>query len=208
MLEEFFILGEDGLISINKPSLYLIPAFNDILKSDKGKYLNGKKVEGDSDGRKKILSRRRLTFVYFYCCYKTDIYDKPDVDRRRKALNLSGLSSDDICSNTNKAIEEYNYLQDSIFIRAYRAACNNVESLISYLDGVDLTAEDEVGRLKYNPKTVLELSSSIGKTITDLKELKAKVYKNTDDLLKSKIRAGISLGTFEDPESMNKYINN
>jgi hypothetical protein len=208
MIDNWFRL-EEGLIKIDEPLLNIIPEFAEIIKKDKGKYLNGKKVKGDSDGRFKLLARRKLTFIYFYCSYKSDFFDLPDELKYKKALKIAQLEDNELDVDTlevSNAIEAYEGFIFNTSIRVYKGACATANNLADFLTTVDFEQRDEMGRPLHNPKQIMDIVNNIGDVIKNLKDLKIKVYKDTDDLIKKKVRAGIELGEFEKSGSFSRLL--
>lgn len=62
---KLFVMGEDGVVVLNKEAATLYPNIRKIITRDRGG-----KVTGDPDGRFKFYAFREFTYVYFACDFE------------------------------------------------------------------------------------------------------------------------------------------
>lgn len=81
---DILLIGNDGLLEINKKEIRTLKEFNAILTRDKGS-------EGDFDGRKKFFAFKELMYIYLYSHPSSVYRDKPDEARHSYSVEHADL---------------------------------------------------------------------------------------------------------------------
>src|SRR5687767_1513164 len=104
-MKRLFVLNNENDLDLNKEWLHLIPEFAAILH-------RVWKVEGDADGRKKVMQRRVFGYIYFMYDFSSPIYTWKEDRRKEEALARVSLKPADVEeSKVKDAIDTYKYLQ-------------------------------------------------------------------------------------------------
>lgn len=170
-MELFEINENDYTVKLNRPWIYLIPEFSDIMKRDKGS-------TGDKGGHRKLWARRRFAYIYFYVDFKSPIYSWEDGPRQEEALRYTGLDKDDIKQPYMvAAIEVYKDLQlkAARSLRTLEAVNKGLSQLNSYFENIDFEKTDKQGKLLYSPTDYVKNISTLNKAYDELNAFEKRV---------------------------------
>ena len=141
-----------------------------------------KKMEGDSDGRKKLLNRKELSFVYLYgyfgSTYKN--YAQAEaIENIKVDIQMPDNWQPD--EEVKQAVRLYNRLQKTSSWKSYKAVEDMEKSIRSY---ISIKNKDlEVGKM--DPKTAkdfLSLSKELSELTAAKEALKVKLEKEHDNI--------------------------
>jgi hypothetical protein len=133
---------------------------------------------GDKVGRERKRGHSEARFLFFYCDYKSEYAKFPDTSRKQEALSAAGLPPDYVLSaKLEDAVTRYNSLKTSRNLRLLTSANKAIDKLQLYFEGVDFTATNTDGSLKYNPKDVIANIANLGKVLEGLNKLEEAVAK-------------------------------
>lgn len=143
----FEINRDDGTVDLNKAWIMLVPEFAALFKRDKGS-------EGDYRGDKKLQTRKEITFIYFYTDFTSPITDWEEEERYKEALRYSNLETVD--DKVMTANDTYAKLQVKAArsLKSYRVMLKSLDAMDSYLENLDMTKTDKMGKLLNDPGTV------------------------------------------------------
>lgn len=160
-------------VELDKEWIRLIPAFDAILKADKGS-------KGDSDGRKKLLARKQLAYLYFMIDFRSPIFSYDEAKKKVEALRYVGLEPIDVESALiQEGLEEYKEIQkgQARSLRSLENAYTGLNALDDYLANVDFTKTDKQGKLLHSPKEYMGNLSTLNKAYDELDKFEKRVYK-------------------------------
>jgi hypothetical protein len=198
---QLFEVGEDFQVTLNKEWIGLFPQFAKLL-------VRSKKCKGDSDGRKKLHARREFTYIYFMLDPRSPLFEWPEDDKHKNALQYAELTNDDIKDGAvQEAFAVYSALADkaSRAMRTYRSGLKSMDSLDKYLEKLDFTATDKKGELLHDPHKFTTLIGSLSKAYIALDEFKAKVYADITNTVNA--RGKVPLGYDEQRGNNNQEWN-
>lgn len=179
--------GKD--ITIN-PMVFSIPEFEKIWNRDKNK--------------DKVKARKELVFVYAMASNNEDNIWRDYIDlKKREEIVIGDLFKnekwypDEIVMNAiTKFRERYPKSAAEILLDSSKLAMLKIKD---YLDNLNLNEVDEAGRLKHNPKIVLDVAKQAVSTYMQISEVIEKIEANKK-LDTSKIKGNSEKGYFEDME--------
>ena len=179
--------GKD--ININ-PIVLSIPEFEKIWNRDKNK--------------EKVKARKELIFVYAMSSNNKDNIWRDFIDlKEREEIVIKDLFGkekwypDKIVINAiNKFKERYPKTAEEILLESSKLAMLKIKD---YLDNLDLTETDDTGRLKHNPKIILEVAKQAVVTYLQISDVIEKIESNKK-LNNNKIKGNSEKGYFEDME--------
>lgn len=176
-----------------------ISVFKKIIERDRGQW----KMQGDSDGRKKILAMLELSFIYFFADPRsqyTETYAGEDDLRTEKVKRILGLPEDwKPDALVKEAIEFYvSELKEDFDIGFLEDALLAAKKTREYFRNVDYDATIQVGKsvvLKYKIKEVTSSLKEVPSVIENLKIAREKAFKS--EKLNTKVRGGGAVGRYE-----------
>lgn len=142
-----FEIDETHNVRPNKQWIGLIPEFALLLRRDKGSV-------GDSDGRKKLKSRKELAYIYFVSDFGSPIRDWLPEEKIKEAMYYAGLTENDLKDEgLQEAIKKYQELQykNARSLRSYNAMKKGLDNLDTHMENVDFTLTDKKGELLHDP---------------------------------------------------------
>lgn len=156
-----------------------------------------RKIPGDTDGRKKLLNKKELSFIYFFA-YFGSMYRKYDSEERIHEIKIVLDMPDNWKPDkeVKDAVKLYVTLQKTKSWRAYKAVEEMEENTRLYIE----IKNEELKDGNMDPKTVkefLSLSDELNKLITAKDILKAKLEKEHDNIHGLTGRKGRTLNSFE-----------
>jgi hypothetical protein len=171
----------------------MIKSFNDLLKR-----LN--KVEGDSDGRRKLRNEQELAYVYYQGVYDSRFkLIRTEEDRNKAIKTLIGLPDDwQPDQLVKKCIEDFKETQFTESLPLVENIQKSILSLNNFIvtaQGHLSTAGLESGRAVTE---FLDILDRIPKTIDNLNKAKETLRKEQDALAKG--RKGRALNKFEEDD--------
>ncbi len=161
---KLFRLNAEYEIEPEKDTIMLVPEFAALwtLKYNKG--------TGDHDGRERKRGQAELTFLYFYCDYRSEFSELNVSERKEAALNAAGLPEDYAISGTLDAARvKYLEMQETRELKLLTSAYGTIDKLRDYFDNVVI--DDK------NAKNTLESLAKVGTVLTGLKKLEEQVRK-------------------------------
>jgi len=183
-------LSNKSTVSINEPAVMRIPAFKRLINRDRGSV-------GDADGRKKYKALKELTFIWYYCDFKSPLADRGDKERWVESLKIAELEDADIDGDVNSGIDAYKKLTDVISLRLYRAALEGCNKLEQHFNTIDFEERDEMGRAYHSPQSFLKNIKELKTTFENLREFRDMVKQDLAG--KTKMRGNSLKGNREDP---------
>lgn len=147
-MELFELDPNDYTVRLNRAWLWMIPEFADILKRDKGS-------PGDKGGPRKLWSRKRFAYIYFFADFKSPIYSWEENERREEAMRYTGLDKNDIAEPyVVAAMKMYRELQRKAArsLRTLDAVHKGLSQLNKYFEDIDFTKVDKQGKVLYSAK--------------------------------------------------------
>lgn len=193
---ELFRITETYELELNKEWIRMIPAFDAVLKADKGS-------AGDSEGRKKAKSKKILAYVYFMVDFKSPIENWEFGKRHLEALRYTDLKETDVATKiVQVALAEYERIQleSARSLRTLKAARKGVDAVDAYFENLDFNLKDRVGRLVHNPKDVPDNISKLNKMYDEMKKFEKRVHEELKE--SDAIRGQATLGDKENRRGM------
>lgn len=193
---KLFELGDNNMVTLNKPWISLIPEFRVLLARDKG--------EPGQSGRAKWKATREFTFMYLMYDFHSPYENEPD--ERRLELSLDSAQLTDKWQNyTNdtefhEAVDKYiemlnNSSKTLQRLRSFKAA---MDAQDSFLLSINYNERNINGGLVHNLKTSQDAMANIPKLMAAFTELENKVKAEMND--STDMRGGAEKGIEEDPD--------
>jgi len=170
-----FDLDESGIVVIDPIAYTLIP-FKEIWQRDKSK---------DKD-----TARKELAYIYFNNDYKSDFFNEPNEDKRKKEIIrcVFGPGSDWVPDEkVQKAEEFYKEREETVSSKLLEGALIYANKVDDFFRSVNLKERNDKGSYVFNPKIGSDILKDLGKTVESIKELQEAVRKEKD--AKTKLRA-------------------
>lgn len=168
------------------PAAYVLKPFKDIWEADKTK--------------NKTKALKELAFVYYYSDYKSDFSDiLNDEEKINEIKKIVELTNDwKPSAMVKKAISFYKERQKTPSMHLLDSALAFTEELKNFYETVNLKETDKNGKPIWN---IAQLQKGVGELANQtesLKKLKDAVAREIAE--GSRIRGGLELGIYEDPE--------
>lgn len=187
---KFFYYNKDiGELELQNEEILLVSEFKELLSKDRNK------SKTDKTGELRERAFREFTYIYLFFDWESPYFNFPEKDRHDASLQDSGLSDSEFNDELFKtACRKYDELQNSaISIRLLKAAMRSVETLIYYLEHVDVNERNEVdGKPIYKTKDLIAEIKGCKDVIVGLEELEKQVKKGLeqDTGLRGNVEAG------------------
>ena len=170
-----------------RPEVIEIKEFRDL-------WAKVRKVDGDSDGRKKLQNIREFTWIFHTVSHKSPYIQyeesiRSDQVKKEVFGNLEWEPDELVLAAREKYIE----LIKSPVIKLLDASLNTLNKTATYLNNVDYDVKSEIGQV-YTVRDVLSAIGNIGKLYDSLEILREKVAKEEET--GGAIRAGVLLNEF------------
>jgi hypothetical protein len=193
---KLFEIGDNNMVTLNKPWISLIPEFRVLLARDKGQ-------PGES-GRAKHKATREFTFMYLMYDFHSPYENEPEERRLELSLDSAQLTdkwagyANDVEFHT--AVEKYtdmlaNSSKTLQRLRSFKAA---MDAQDTFLLSIDYNERNINGGLVHNIKTSQDAMVNIPKLMTAFTELENKVKAEMND--STDMRGGAEKGIEEDPD--------
>lgn len=160
------LLELDGMVGIPSPELTQIKEFHELIKRDR------------THGKRKASAE--LAYIYYlldwespYAVYEEGIRS----DKIIRDIFEEEWEPDEVVKG---AINKYVELTESEFKKMLQAARIGANKLISYFTEVDLSDEDEKGKLKHSAKDLIANISKMGEVMEGIEKLIELVEKNEE----------------------------
>lgn len=187
---KLFELDDQNNVKINSAWIKLIPEFNALF--DKRTANPKMKWEKDTMGIK------RLTYVYFMLDYGSPLMNWEDDKKHTESLKYCGLDKADIESPVVLvALAKYEELQYEMCrpLKSLRAMYKGLDAMDTYLNDVDFSKQDKMGKLLYTPNQFVSNIAIINKAYEELNKLEKKVEETITQT--SSIRGKATMGDRE-----------
>lgn len=175
---KFFKYDNDiGDITLNDEQILTIKEFKVLLDE------NRNKTKNDKTGHLKERAFKEFTYLYLFIDWESPYFNIPEQERHEAALQDSNLTEEEFNDPMFKdACRKYDEIQNSaISIRLLRSAMSSVETLIYYLQHVDLNERDPLnGKPIYKTKDLIAEIKGCKDVIIGLNELELQVKKEVD----------------------------
>ena len=186
---EFFVFDDvNNTLRINEYPILLIKEFKTLW--DK----NRNKCKEDKTGNDRLKAFKEFTYIYLMLDFKSPYYKYLEQEKHEAALLDSELTEEDL--KNPEFIDAYNKYQEILdsdpILSLIKTAYRTLYKTQVFLDSIDFTEIDEMGKPLYKPKDVMLDISTIGKMRISLKELEEQ-YKN-ELSADSDVRGGVELG--------------
>ena len=186
---KFFIYDNvNEKVILNKEGILLVKEFSDLLEEKVGKEPKGKKS----------FAFRAFTYIYLFLDWESPYFNLPEQERHEEALNTAGLSDEEFNNPVFKAAcNKYNEIQNSaLSIRLLRSAMLAVETVIYYLENVDISERDTLtGKPVYKTKDLIAEIKGCKDLISGLQDLEKQVKKDIEP--DSGLRGNTEAGMFD-----------
>ena len=137
----------------------------------------------DPSGLSKIKAFKELKYIYLFIDWESPYFNLPEQERHEEALNTAGLSDEEFNNPVFKAAcNKYNEIQNSaLSIRLLRSAMLAVETVIYYLENVDISERDTLtGKPVYKTKDLIAEIKGCKDLISGLQDLEKQVKKDIE----------------------------
>lgn len=139
------------------------------------------------------LTVKELSFIYFFVDHRSS-YAAYDEEERKDTL-IKDLDVK-ITPKLLAGVDKYKELSDTHAVRLLKSARASVNKLEKYFKDIDLTEEDENGKLKYQAKDLVANLSKIGEVVEGLDRLEELVQKQ--QAKDNPNRAGVKTNKYSD----------
>ena len=161
-----FTLDQEYKVVPERETIMLIPEFAALWD----KQYNAGSGRRPGDGRNRARARREITFLYFYCDYRSEFSQFSDQEKKAAALHAAGLPADyRISPRLQAAIDKYLEIQETRELKLLKAAYDTIDKLREYFENVEIT-DDNAGQIINN-------MGKIGGLLNGLKTLEEQVRK-------------------------------
>lgn len=169
--------NDNGNIVLDDTHILLVKEFRTLLDVDRNK------SKLDKTGHNKDRAFKEFTYIYLFLDWESPYFNLPEQERHDASLQDSGLTDEEFNDQDFRdACKKYDEIQNSaISIRLLRSAMASVETLIYYLQHVDLNERDPVsGKPIYKTKDLIAEIKGCKDVIIGLTELELQVKKEVE----------------------------
>lgn len=186
---KFFVYDNvNEKVSLNRDEILLVKEFEDLLNEKSGRDAKGKKG----------FAFRAFTYIYLFFDWESPYFNVPEQERHSESLKSAGLSDEEFNNPVFRAAcNKYNEIQNSaLSIRLLKSAMSAVETVIYYLDNVDISERDDVtGKPIYKTKDLIAEIKGCKDLISGLQDLEKQVKKDIEP--DSGLRGNTEAGMFD-----------
>lgn len=190
---KFFIYDqENGYLTLNDEGILTISEYRALMEAKRNQ------SKTDKTGKLRERAFREFTYIYLFMDWESPYSNLPEQDRHIAALEDSGLSSEEFDdSEFHAACRKYEELQNSaISIRLLKAAMASVETVIYYLQNVDVNERSTVdGKPIFKTKDLIAEIKGCKDLIVGVKELEIQVKKELET--QSGLRGNTEAGFYD-----------
>ena len=184
--------NDNGEVVLNDEGILLTKEFKALLDVKRNK------TPEDKTGKSKLRAYKEFTYMYLFFDWESIYFNLSEKDRHESAMEDSGLTEEEFNDELFKsACRKYDEIQNSsISIRLLKAAMMSVETVIHYLQNVDINERDPLtGKPIFKTKDLIAEIKGSKDVIVGLKELEAQVKKELDQ--DNGLRGNAELGFFD-----------
>lgn len=186
---EFFVFDDvTNTLRINECPILLIKEFKTLWDKDRNK------CKEDKTGNERLRAFKEFTYIYLMLDFKSPYYKYLEQEKHEAAILDSGLTDEDL--KNPEFIDAYNKYQEILYsdpiLSLIKTAYRTLYKTQVFLDSIDFTEVDDMGKPLYKPKDVMLDISTIGKMREALNELEEK-HKNSLSA-DSNVRGDVELG--------------
>jgi len=176
-------------LTLNVPELLLIKEFAALVDEERNK------CKEDKGGKSKIRAYKEFAYIYLFYDWESPLSNEIENERHLRALVNSGLTDLEFEDNTFQiACKEYDRLQNSaIAIRLLKSAMTSVETVIFYLQNVDVNERNPLdGKPIIKTKDLIAEIKGCKDLVVGIEELEKQVKKGieSDTGLRGNTEAG------------------
>lgn len=186
---DFFVFDDvTNTLRINECPILLIKEFKTLWDKDRNK------CKEDKTGNERLRAFKEFTYIYLMLDFKSPYYKYLEQEKHEAAMSDSGLTDEDL--KNPEFIDAYNKYQEILYsdpiLSLIKTAYRTLYKTQVFLDSIDFTEIDDMGKPLYKPKDVMLDISTIGKMREALNELEEK-HKNSLSA-DSNVRGDVELG--------------
>ena len=175
---KFFIYDKDNeCVVLNSVGLLLTEEFNALMEPKRNI------TKTDKTGKNKDRAYREFQYIFLFFDWESPYFSLPEQERHQASLEDSKLTEIEFNSpEFRKACKLYEDTQNaSLPLRLLRGAMNSVETLIFYLNHIDLNERDIVtGKPIFKSKDLIAEIKGCKDVIVSLNELETQVKKEIE----------------------------
>lgn len=184
--------NDNGYIALRDESILLISEFKALLE------VNRNKSKEDKTGKNKNRAFREFSYIYLFLDWESPYFNLPEQERHEAALLDSGLSDEEFNDpEFRAACSKYESIQMSnISMRMLKAAMTSVESVIYYLEHVDVNERNPLdGKPIIKTKDLIAEIKGCRDLVISIRELELQVKKELEQ--ESGLRGGVEAGYYD-----------
>lgn len=185
----FFNYDEtNNTLRIDEPSIFLVKEFKALLDDKRNK------CNEDKTGKRHLLAFKELTYIFLMLDFKSPYFRYLEKDKHEAALADSELTFEDLKnSEFVNAFNKYQEIQDQDeILLLIKTAQRTLYKTRVFLDNIDYSEVDDMGRPIYKPKDVMADIDSISKMRKNLLSLEEEHKSSLGQT--SNVRGGVELG--------------
>ena len=185
----FFSYDEtNNTLRIDEPTIFLVKEFRSLLDD------NRNKCKEDKTGKKHLLAFKEFTYIFLMLDFKSPYFRYLEKDKHEAALADSELSLDNLKNpEFVNAFNKYQEIQDADeILLLIKTAQRTLYKTRVFLDNIDYSEVDDMGRPIYKPKDVMADINSISSMRKNLILLEEEHKSSLGET--SNVRGGVELG--------------
>lgn len=185
----FFNYDEvNNTLRIDEPTIFLVKEFKTLLDDKRNK------CDEDKTGKKHLRAFKELTYIFLMLDFKSPYFRYLEKDKHEAALADSGLTPDELKdSEFVNAFYKYQEIQDADeILLLIKTAQRTLYKTRVFLDNIDYSEVDDMGKPIYKPKDVMADINSISAIRKNLIALEEEHKSSLGQ--SSNVRGGVELG--------------
>lgn len=178
----------NNTLRIDEPTIFLVKEFAALLDDKRNK------CSADKTGKKHLKAFNELTYIFLMLDFKSPYFRYLEKDKHEAALADSGLSHADLKDpEFVNAFLKYQEIQDADeILLLIKTAQRTLYKTRVFLDNIDYSEVDDMGRPIYKPKDVMADINSISAMRKNLIALEEEHKSSLGQT--SNVRGGVELG--------------
>lgn len=178
----------NNTLRIDEPTIFLVKEFAALLDDKRNK------CPEDKTGKKHLKAFNELTYIFLMLDFKSPYFRYLEKDKHEAALADSGLSHADLKDTEFvNAFLKYQEIQDADeILLLIKTAQRTLYKTRVFLDNIDYSEVDDMGRPIYKPKDVMADINSISAMRKNLIALEEEHKSSLGQT--SNVRGGVELG--------------
>jgi hypothetical protein len=189
---KFFLYDNEKGLTLNSEPILLISEFKALME------LKRNKTTSDKTGKERTRAFKEFAYIYLFFDWESPYFQLPEQERHAAAFADSELTLEEFEDPLFRtACNKYEELQNSsISIRLLKSAMKSVETLIYYLEHVDVNERNPAdGKPIYKTKDLIAEIKGSKDVIVGIKQLELQVKKDLDQ--ESGLRGNTEPGYFD-----------